>query len=58
MNLLSDIISKYILLLCRLSFNFFIVSIPVKKHFTLMQSHLIFAFVAFDFGVNSKKDYH
>ena len=55
MNLLSDIISKYILILCRLSFNFLIVSIPVNKHFTLMQSCLIFAFVAFDFGVKKKK---
>ena len=36
MNLLSDIISKYI-------------------HFTLMQSCLIFAFVAFDFGDKKKK---
>ena len=49
-------ICKYFLPFCRLSFPFVDGFLCCAEAFSLMQSHLfIFAFVAFTFGVRSKK---
>ena len=49
-------ICKYFLLCGRCLFILLMVSFAVQKLFSLMSSHLfIFAFIAFAFGVKSKK---